>query len=244
MPDSAWEAPPAHPILAADQVHVWRLDLNQPPQQLAELVRLLAPDERQRVENFRADQHRQRFIAARGVLRRLLGGYLQCEPGQIRFAYNDQGKPALAPAPDPPLHFNLSHSHDLALYALTRARLVGIDVEFIRPRTAIAPIARRFLAAAERRALEAVPPADKTRAFFTCWTRKEAYLKARGEGIVNGLNRFVVALQPDAPALLSSPDEPAETDRWRFADLHPGPGYLGALCAEGQWDLQQYQWST
>ncbi|NKB70628.1 MAG: 4'-phosphopantetheinyl transferase superfamily protein [Candidatus Latescibacteria bacterium] len=243
MPDSPWHLAPDRPTLTADQVHVWRCDLEQHSTQLATWTRLLSPDESQRAASFRSNPHRARYIVARGFLRYLLGLYLQRDPAQIEFAYNPQGKPELAPPAAPPLHFNLSHSHNLALYALTRDRLVGVDLEFIRPRVSIDQIARRFLAPAEQDALQAISPADRTRAFFTCWTRKEAYLKARGEGIMRGLDRFAVSLQPNAPALLSSPDdEPAEQARWRFADLQPGSGFLGALCAEGQWQLRCYQW--
>jgi phosphopantetheine--protein transferase-like protein len=141
------------------------------------------------------------------------------------------------------LDFNVSHSGDLALCAVTRARAVGVDVEAIRPGFATGEVARRFFAPAEVTAFEALPPGERVEAFFACWTCKEAYIKVRGAGIALGLDRFEVSLAPGRPAaLLATHDEPAAAARWRLVALAPGEGYAGALATDGPARLACWQW--
>jgi 4'-phosphopantetheinyl transferase len=181
------------------------------------------------------------------VLRDLLGRYLQTEPGQISFVYNAFGKPDLGPRFGNRVKFNLSHSGGLALIAIATAPNVGVDLEHIRTQSDYADIARRFFSAAEVDSLLALPSHLHVEAFFSCWTKKEAYLKACGEGLAIPLNSFSVPLTIDpAPApedfcVASNDTVPAR--RWSLYTLRPAPGYVAALAIEGSgWRLRQSQW--
>jgi 4'-phosphopantetheinyl transferase len=230
--------------VAADVVHVWRIALTLPAHALRELGQILAPDERARAERFLFSADRERFIAARGTLRLILGAYLACAPGEVRFRYGPHGKPALAGEPqDDPPRFNLSHSGDLALYAVTRGREVGIDVERTRPDIASETIAEQFFSPREVATLRALPVHLQEKAFFACWTRKEAYIKATGRGLAIPLASFDVTLAPgEQPALVSTRNDPREAARWRLCDLDAGAGYAAALAVEGHdWRLACWQ---
>jgi len=224
--------------LASDEVHSWCASLDVPPETSARLHATLTPDECNRSARFRFERDQQRFIVARGVLRDLLGRYLQTQPGQIRFVYNAFGKPDLAPESGSRLKFNLSHSNGLALIAIATAANVGVDLEFIRAQSDYADIAQRFFCKTEVDYLSALPGHLYAEAFFSCWTKKEAYLKACGEGLAIPLNSFCVPLTTD----------PAHTaldlcGGWSLYTLRPAPGYAGALAIEGTgWHLRQWQW--
>jgi 4'-phosphopantetheinyl transferase len=231
--------------LESDEVHVWRAALNLDTPRLTRLERTLSEDEHARAERFHFPQDRQRFVAARGLLRTLLGRYLGGEPGQVLFCYGPQGKPALAgESGGETLRFNVSHSGELVLYAVSRGRELGIDIERLRPDFATEQIARRFFSAGEVAALQTLPAGEQRQAFFACWTRKEAYLKARGDGLSLDLKQFEVSLAPGKPAaLLSTKHDPQEVLRWSLRDLTPGPGYVAALAVEGHdWRLRCWQW--
>lgn len=230
-----WEEAPASPILPEDQVQVWQAALPRTEEEAGSFLPLLSPDETERADRFLVYRARAAFAGARGTLRLLLGRYLGVPPRELRFCYSAQGKPALE---DETLCFNLSHSQGLALYAFSRHLPMGIDVEHLRPEVASAAIARRFFAPLEVAALDLIEPGRRTEAFFTCWTRKEAYLKARGEGLGLGLHSFAVSLGEPA-ALLHSDQGADECRRWRLCPLRPQPGYVGALCAPaGDWRLR------
>jgi 4'-phosphopantetheinyl transferase len=176
-----------------DEVHVWRASLNQLQEHLVRLMRILSPQERARAERFHFEVDRKRCILARALLRLLLGRSLGTFPHLVRFRHNDFGKPRLAPALHPLVQFNLSHSGDLVLIALGRGRALGVDVEQIRMDVATENIAVRFFSDNERRGLASVPPVLQREAFFACWTRKEAYVKARGDGLSLRLEQFDVS---------------------------------------------------
>ncbi len=221
-------------VLPADEVHVWKADLEPSAAQVQCFVEILSPDERARAARFHFARDRDRWTVARGQLRALLARYLGGLPDQFRFSLGPHGKPALAAPAGTHLRFNLSHSAGLALYAVARGREVGVDVEALRPDFATDEIAERFFSPTERRALRAVPPERRCEAFFACWTRKEAYIKARGLGLAIPLDAFDVSLAPDEPAaLLATRDEPGESVRWSLEALAPGPGFAGAVVAEG-----------
>jgi 4'-phosphopantetheinyl transferase len=231
-----WHAPPQDLRLPQDEIHVWRVPLDEPGTPVQALHQLLSGDEQQRAARFHFDHDRRRFIVARGVLRTLLGRYLGLAPGQVQFAYNPQGKPALAEYWQPSgLHFNVSHAGELALYAFTLHRLVGIDVERIRNDIEYLSIAARFFSAQENTALRSLPADLQLAAFFTGWTRKEAYLKATGMGLSLPLDQVSVALHPDEPAqLLSTPASPTgEFVPWSLHALTPRAGYVAALAVVG-----------
>lgn len=212
--------------LACDEVHSWCASLDVPPEASARLYATLTPDERNRSARFRFERDRQRFIVAHGVLRELLGRYLRAQPGRISYVYNAFGKPALDGEFGGRLKFNLSHSAGLALIAIAAEADVGVDLECIRGQSDYAEIARRFFSAAEVGQLTALPSDRYAEAFIGCWTRKEAYLKARGVGL--------------AGFSVPPPDE-----RWSLLTLQPAAGYVGALAIEGSgWRLSQWQWQT
>jgi 4'-phosphopantetheinyl transferase len=224
--------------LASGEVHSWCASLDVPAETSARHYATLTPDERTRSARFRFERDRQRFIVARGVLRDLLGRYLQTQPGQVRFVYNAFGKPDLSPEFADRLKFNLSHSGRLAVIAIATASDVGVDLEYIRAESDYAEIARRFFSAAEVDHLMALPSHLYAEAFFSCWTKKEAYLKACGEGLAIPLNSFSVPLTTDPPA-----HAPVDLHGWSLYTLRPAPGYAGALAIEGTgWRLRQWQW--
>jgi 4'-phosphopantetheinyl transferase len=228
-----WLRPPEHLELgSAAGVDVWRAELDLAPRRVEELATTLAPDEAARAARLYFPQDRARFIAARGLLRRILARYVHWPPEALRFTYGARGKPSLA-EPGAGLEFNLAHSHGLALYAVTRGRPVGVDIEYIRPQLAAERIAERFFSAEEVAALRALAPEEQAAAFFRCWTRKEALLKAWGQGLAFGLDRFTVSCAVEQAAVLATAFDPAEAARWSLYPLDPGPGYVGALAARG-----------
>jgi len=238
-----WLAPPARPALARGEVHVWRARLLQPAAVVRALWQTLAPDECRRAERFRFEHDRERFVVGRGRLRAILGCYLDINPGRISFCYNPYGKPALSgELGDANIHFNLSHAGDLALYAFAPSSAVGVDIEQQRAEVADLAIAERFFSPREFAALRALPDAARSQAFFNCWTRKEAYIKARGEGLSLPLEQFSVSLTPGAPAeLLDVAADQRERTRWSLRALAPGPGYVAALAVDGH-DHVAYCW--
>lgn len=232
--------------MKASEVHVWRAALDVPLNRLRRLCDLLSEDERARAERFRFPLHRNRFAVARGLLREILGTYSGDPPQGLRFRYGTSGKPELdGEATSAPLKFNLSHSGGLALYAVARGRELGVDIETLRPGVEEEEIAERFFSAREVETLRSVPSGGRTEAFFNCWTRKEAYIKARGEGLSLPLDGFDVSLTPGEPAaLLAVRGALGETERWSLRALDAGAGYAAALAVEGQrFRLRRWQWT-
>ena len=229
-----WQAPPAELRLESGEVHVWLGALDVPAEKLQELNTLLQPDELARADRFLQAHHRVHSAAARGYLRTLLGRYLGVAPRSVELQFNSFGKPSLAGGLTAGgLRFNLSHSHGLALFAFARGRELGVDIERIRPDFASADIARRFFCVAESARLLSLPPELQPKAFFECWTRKEAYIKARGDGLSRRLDSFEVAFGPGvASSIVSAADEPDAATRWSVHDLQPADGYCGALVVE------------
>jgi len=239
-----WNKAPHEAVLASDYVHVWRADLDQPAWRIQQLAQTLSTDEQERAERYRFEHLQRRFIVGRGVLRAILSHYLRVMPAQIQFRYGPQGKPRLA-EPLTTLHFNLAHSHELALYAVTQDRAIGVDIEHVRPLDRAEQLAERFFSAQEAAALRAVPPDQRLEAFFICWTRKEAYIKARGGGLSIPLNQFDVSLAPGEPArLVASRIDRRDPDRWSLYALAPAPAYLATIAVEGNGlRLACWQWS-
>ena len=240
-PGHSWEQPPEAPVLAKDDVHVWKVSLDRTPSELDSLRQTLTRDEQKRADRFRCEKHRDRFIVGRGVLRAILGRYLDRPPNQLRFQYTPYGKPTF-PTETEILNFNLSHSHDLALYAVTQGREIGVDVEFIRKNINLLGIAKRFFSEQEYAELQALPQSCQLQTFFDCWTRKEAFIKAKGEGFSLPLHRFDVSITPGKPAaLLRTEWNPDEAAFWSLKSLNAAPGYAAALAVEGrQWDLRNW----
>jgi 4'-phosphopantetheinyl transferase len=242
-----WARPAAELALARDDVHIWRVDVARTSVGRVEgMRRVLSEDEMMRADALCFERDRRRFVVVRGVLRVLLGRYLDLDPGQLRFRYGPHGKPDLAPGGDGGgLRFNVSYTDGLALLAFARGREVGVDVECVRHDLDIEGIAARCFTPREAAALRSLPHPESTRSFFAGWTRKEAYAKATGAGLMLPLNRFRVTLTPGTPAkLLDVSGTPSEANRWELRELDPGLGYAGAVAVEGRdWHLACWQWS-
>jgi 4'-phosphopantetheinyl transferase len=242
-----WASPPHPLVLEADAVHVWAAPLDPPAAAVGRNAALLAPDERTRAERFRFDRDRRRFTVARGVLRTLLGRYLATDPRAVAFRYESHGKPVLADAfAAHGIRFNVSHSGEMALFAFARGRELGVDVEEVRRMEDGLDIAERFFSQAEVAAFRALPDEIRDDAFFNCWTRKEAYIKAVGEGLSFPLHVFDVSLAPGEPARLLASRDPQQAERWSLRGLpDPAPGYRAALVVEGEgWDVACWRWDA
>jgi 4'-phosphopantetheinyl transferase len=218
--------------LADGEVHVWCASLEHPPADAAELAGTLCDEEHARAARYLSPSARSQFLVGRGLLRTLLGRYLGCDSSRVAFRLGPQGKPALAG--NSALHFNVSHSYGLALFAVTRHGPVGVDVERVRPFDNDLDLAERFFCPPEARALRALAPDQRREAFFHVWTRKEAYLKASGTGLSGGLERVEVSVAPGEPARVVRIDgDEGCAARWSLEALAPAPGYLGALALAG-----------
>jgi 4'-phosphopantetheinyl transferase len=246
--------------LTKPDIHVWQSKLDLPIEQIEKLAQLLSVDEHDRANRFRFKTLRHRFVACRGILRLILAGYLKIDPAEIRFAYSPTGKPSLAA--DLPLidgvtlSFNVTHSEELALYAVTLDRQVGIDLEYLPPSRDVHSLAKRFFAPREYAHLCTVPPSQQQAAFLQLWTFKEAYLKATGEGLM-GLKRVEVSLplnessheisneiNLDAISAALTIDSEPDSVQWQALKLLPNPDYVAALVAEGtDWHLVYYHLS-
>jgi 4'-phosphopantetheinyl transferase len=221
--------------LSGDEVHVWRASLDQPPELISTLSAFLSEDERERVRRIPIERLRARIAVARGLLRTLLGRYSGSPPEAVQFGYGTHGKPFLIGSGP---WFNLSHSGGVALYAFSPKAEVGVDVELVGRRVSALRIAERFFSEAEARTLRSLPEDLQARAFLTCWTRKEAFIKARGDGLTLPLGSFDVAFAPSERAAVLrtawSMTEPAE---WRLEDLSdPAAGTIAAVAVrERRW---------
>ena len=236
--------------LPQDEVHVWRIGLDWSPERVQAMNAVLSLDERQKADRFRFDQDRTRHVVGREVLRSILARCMKTEAERLRFEYNAFGKPRLAPRLRDglvePFQFNVSHSGDLVLIALTMGRAVGIDVEKMRTKLDVERIAASYFSPLERLTLHSLPAHLRRDAFFDCWTRKEAYIKAVGDGLSLPLDEFDVCFLPgQEPRLLATRPHPAEARRWVFRALDLGPGYKAAVAVEGGgWHLRTWDWPS
>lgn len=227
--------------LGHNEVHIWCSDLSLAPPQLR-LGSTLSADELRRANQFHFWRDRERFVAARGILRDILARYAGCPPAELRFSYSPFGKPYMASdSLAQSLRFNLSHSASLALYAVSWVREVGIDVERIDPKFADDEMAARFFSPAELAKLRSLPAISRPQAFFHCWTRKEAYVKARGQGLQIPLDSFEVSMAPDEPAAFLSKRESG----WSLRALPVSRDYAAAVAARGAgWQIAWWQWDA
>jgi len=240
---SVWSSPPDTLNLQPNHVDVWRVRLNLPKGVLDQLDVTLSQEEKERAARFHFAADRDHFIAAHGCLRDVLTRYLHCEPHQLSFSKGSYGKPVLH---DQPLEFNLSHSGDFALIAIAPERKVGVDVERIRSGISSHVIAQQYFSTSEFAELQSLPLEQREAAFFTCWTRKEAYIKAQGLGLSLPLESFDVSLTPNEPALLrATRPDPEEANRWTLFALMIDPCYQAAVAAKGQGlELRLWDWNA
>lgn len=246
--DPASEVNPPWHSLGDNAIHVWQIDLLADAALIAHCRAVLDPAELERAARYLADLHRNRFIVARSALRLLLGRYLQRDPRDVAFTYNAHGRPQISAntvslMPEPPLVFNLSHSGDTAVLAVTRLPAVGVDLEYHRKPERIADLAERFFAPAEVAQWRALPDELRIAGFFAGWSRKEAYIKAHGRGLNYPLDRFVISLDPREPArIVATLDDPAEAGRWRIENLSCPTDCSAALVGPaGDWRVERWE---
>jgi 4'-phosphopantetheinyl transferase len=248
----------AVPELPSDVVNVWARSLDVPASVEKACCELLSMEEHERAARYRVERPRKDFIVTRATLRSLAAAYLGTTPLQLSFRYSKYGKPILDGAFDlrsldlgfndlrfNDLRFNVSHTEGLALIAFVRTHEIGIDVERIRPQPDVRKLAERFFSLHERHSLERLSGDELQAAFFRCWTRKEAYVKARGEGLSLPLQQFDVSVAADeSQALLATRPDPSEASRWILRDLPTGPGYEAALAVAAVGDGKAGQGNT
>jgi len=227
-----WQTTQSAPPLEPDEVHVWRVFLDWPQAMLHQALSILSPEEKKRAERFVLDLHRSQFIVSHAALRHILSRYINQPAAVINFTQGTHGKPYLL---QPDVQFNMSDSKQLALYAITKNREVGIDIEWMRPDIDRMGIAKRFFALQEQQQLRALPQAQQLTGFYQCWARKEAYIKVIGQGLSFPLANFSVSLQPDGfNNLLSVNDDTEEVKRWSLGSIAVAEGYAAALAVEGE----------
>jgi len=229
-----WPSCSDAPPLADNEIHVWATTLSVTADALGQFSATLSADEKERANKFKFEKHRNRYIAGRGALRAILEQYSDARAAELRFDYLTNGKPAFAQDfASAGIHFNLAHTEDLALVAVTRIGLVGVDVECVRPVKDVDELVARFFSARENELFQKVPDDQKPAAFFNLWTRKEAMLKATGEGITRSLSLVEVSFLPGEPArLLAIAGDAKAGEEWFLQALLPAPGFVGAATVQ------------
>lgn len=232
-------------MLSTSNIHIWHASLDVPVATFNSLSKTLSPDEQQRAERFYFERDRRYFIICRGILRSILGSYLGFEAGKLQFYYGENGKPALiSQSCYETIRFNLSHSNGEALFAFTLNSEVGIDIEKIRFIPDMDQIAKRFFSGREYELFSSLPARNKKEAFFTCWTQKEAFLKATGDGLTRPLDSFMVAFATGEAAIsLSIYGDKIDTPQWSFHRFTPKPGYIAAFVTEGSKRMLLREWN-
>ena len=219
------------PTPSSEEIQLVFGTLSASPDSEKYLYELLSPDEQERSARFKFAKHRTSFVVARGLLRIVLGNYMNAKPAAIDFQYGPCGKPVVKGAPQ--VHFNVSHSEQVVLYGLRLDHEIGVDIERIRPMDDLEGIARRFFSPAECRDLLAIPEQHRTKAFFDCWTRKEAFIKFLGTGLSFPLHRFQVTLGPGQPVQLIHVDGQPSGSRF-LRDIAPCDSHSAAVASEGR----------
>jgi 4'-phosphopantetheinyl transferase len=224
-----WERLITPPALRPRQIDVWRIIFARFESRVGEFEGDLSAAEVARANRFVFAEDREKFIIGRSILRRLLAEYVGVSRRELKIEAGQFGKPLLSnPSNGGGIRFNLSHSAGLCLIAFRPDGEIGIDIERVRPEIGVVDLAQRYFAAEEVAALEELSQANQVLGFFRCWTRKEAYVKARGEGLQIPLDRFAVSLNPGNPVKLKSPD----ADLWQVQSIDPAEGYEGAIATE------------
>jgi len=225
---------PAGLSLGNSEIHVWHRRRDPEEAELERLRTVLSNDELARAARFRFEKDRNEFIVSRGMLRCVLGSYISKSPTDLQFQYSEFGRPMLTAAANvPSIDFNVSHSGGVILWAFAQNRRIGVDVEELRPDFDTLEIAERFFSTSERQTLRSLPPDRRPEAFFRCWTRKESFIKALGEGLSHPLDQFDVTLATGAPAqLLATRPNASDVKAWAMWDISVPDGYAAALTAE------------
>jgi 4'-phosphopantetheinyl transferase len=241
-----WKIPQSELMLVEKDIHIWQADLDLTIIDIQKLYRTLSIDERVRAERFRFEKDRRRFIARRGILRTILGSYLAVKAGELPLCQRKNGKPEIADRfGEGTLHFNLSHSNGIALFAFARDSEVGVDIEYKRDIPEMEQIVERFFSKRENEVFRSLSACQKRDAFFNCWTCKEAFVKALGEGLSWPLDKFEVSLVPGEPAkLVRVEGDSREASHWSIQDLSPAPNHAGAFAAKkNMFEMKYWQWA-
>ncbi len=235
MTDPTWAPAPPSLELAGGEVHLWRVALDLPASLVEQRAAWLSAGERQRASRFYFERHRRRYVISQGALRAVLSRYLRVDPSTLQFERGPYGKPFLAGRQaSAGVHFNLAHSHELAVIAVVRDCEVGVDVEQLRQQQDFDSIARRFFSPQEWETFSNLPEGQREVSFFQCWTRKEAFIKALGEGLSHPLDQFDVSLRPGEPArFLRIGGDAEEAHQWTLRSFVPEAGYVGAVALRG-----------
>jgi 4'-phosphopantetheinyl transferase len=224
-----WINPPANLALRQSEVDVWQISLTQPGTAYEPLTDLLCSSEHERAERFKFDRHRRRFVVAHAALRSILSQYLETAPLNLQFVNGVNGKPRLADElAGSGVQFNLTHSYEMALLAVAQRREIGIDIELVKEDYAFDEVAARFFTERELAAFRALPVKLQRRAFFKCWTSKEAFLKAKGTGLSGKLDEVEITVADDQRVVID-----ATVPGWTLTELKPGGNYEAALVVEG-----------
>ncbi len=242
---SIWRLPQENIERDFGYVHIYRILLDLPDADIQFFASLLSNDEHQRAERYLFAKHRARFIASRAQTRMILARYTGLQPEQIQLSYNAFGKPMLElQSSSDVVHFNVSHSHDLGLVAVTEGCEIGVDIEKVRPDIDYVHISRQFFSPGEVERLLNLPVEAQVEAFYNIWTRKEAFIKGRGTGLSTPLDQFEVSLTVDTPArLLVASEEIEGACEWTLCELKPGTGYVANLAVRSdQWQMSCWQW--
>jgi 4'-phosphopantetheinyl transferase len=239
--------PPSDLQLPNDEIHIWCTSLDQPASSVDGLFCTLSIHERARAERFYFEEDRKRFIVRHGILRMILRYYLGVGATELRFCYGWNGKPRVAhPFDNGTIFFSMSSSTGLALFALTLDREIGVDIERIRNISEMDQIVERIFSLREKAVFQKLPENQKKGAFFNCWTRKEAFVKATGDGLSRPLGKFELTVDPSEPArLLAIDGDRKSACRWSIHDLKPASGFAAAIAAEGlSGRLRFWQWTN
>lgn len=239
LSNNAWAIPLVNFSLTEKAIDVWLIPLIQPENSYASLTDLLSSSEQERAARFKFDVHRRRFVVAHAALRSILARYLKTSPANLQFVDNVNGKPKLAAEhAESGARFNLSHSFDSALLAVTQSREIGIDVELVKEDYAFDEVAVRFFTPRELAAFRALPVHLQRQGFFKCWTSKEAFLKAKGTGLSGKLDEVEITLSGEQRVLID-----ASVPGWTLSELSPGNNYEAAVVIEGgSLPINCYRW--
>jgi 4'-phosphopantetheinyl transferase len=243
--EAAWSPAPMNLTFPLGRVDVWRVRTDGPEGPHSHLE-ILHRDEIVRAERFRFEKDRYRFTQCRSALRQLLATYLKISPTEILFEYSARGKPRLAVRQNPhALQFNVSHSGELALIAIGSEQSIGVDIERIRTEVDTESLAERFFSTGERAGLQALPDHLRLTGFYACWTRKEAFLKATGDGLSFPLANFSVTTHPDLdPEVVEINGSTEAVRQWSLIDISAGEGYRTTLCMQrSRSQLESYAWN-
>jgi 4'-phosphopantetheinyl transferase len=243
---SLWSKPPKNLVISNQEVHIWRIFIDIDSPIIKTYLPILSIDEQEKANRFCFLNDRNRFITVRSILRRIIGYYIGKSPRELKFNFNQYGKPFLSQnSSTNAIKFNVSHSHEIALIAVNQDFDIGVDVEYIHTNFDFEGIVERFFSVNEKNVWRSLPNYQKVEAFFNCWTRKEAFIKAKGKGLSLPLNEFDVSFKPGEPAsLLNTAWDKKEVDDWSVEEIKPAYGYVGALAVEASnLEVKFWQWS-